>query len=176
MTGRTDPGASPEGRAARNAGSTPAPVEIRPFAEADRPFFQRVVDRLVPAESVAPRDPTAFADWFRRMAAGEREHPPGAEAFVAADADGQPLGVLTIRPEREYFTGYERAYVEVLVVAAEAEGRGVGQALLRHAETWARRRSYPEISLDVFAGNDRAHAFYGRFGFRPDHVRMVRRL
>ena len=130
----------------------------------------------MPAESVAPRDPARFADFFRRLGAGKIEQPPSVETFVAVGGGGERLGVLVIHSDREFFTGYDRAYVEVLVVAPEAEGRGAGRALMRHAESWARARNYPEISLDVFAGNARAQAFYDRLGFRPDHTRMVKRL
>ncbi len=176
MTTTDDPRPATETRTQPPPGPNPATITIRPFADADRPFFRRIVERLVPAASVAPRDPARFADWFRRLGAGELEQPPDADTFVAVGAAGEPLGILMIHPEREYFTAYDRAYVQVLVVAPEAEGRGAGQALMRHAETWARARAYPEISLDVFAGNDRAQAFYERLGFRPDHTRLVKRL
>ena len=151
-------------------------ITVRPFTEADRPFFRAIVGRLHPGETVAPRDPTAMADFFRRVGAGEVEQPPGAETFVAVDGAGDPLGVIVLHPSADYFTGHGRAYVEILVVAEAAEGKGAGRALMRHAEDWARERGFVEVSLDVFAGNARARAFYERAGYRPDHVRMVKRL
>ena len=151
-------------------------VSIRAFAAADRPFFQRIVDRLNPGPTSSPRDPAAMADYFRRLGAGEIEARAGAETFVAIDAAGAPVGLIALRPSEDYFTGHGRAYVETLVVAPEAEGRGVGAALMRHAETWARARGFAEVSLDVFAGNDRARAFYERLGYRPDHLRLAKRL
>lgn len=149
---------------------------IRPFAEEDRPFFAAIVGRLQPAVTAAPRDPAAMADYFRRLAGGEVEQPTGTEAFVATDPDGAPLGVIILHPITEFFTGHGRAYVGALVVAVEAEGRGVGASLLRHAEAWARDRGLIEVSLDVFVGNDRVRAFYERAGYAADHVRMVKRL
>ncbi len=151
-------------------------INIRAFAAADRPFFQRIVDRLNPGPTASPRDPAAMANYFRRLGAGEIEEPAGAEAFVAVDAAGAPLGLIALRPSEDYFTGHGRAYVETLVVAAEAEGRGVGAALMDHAEAWARARGFAEVSLDVFAGNTRARAFYERLGYRPDHVRLAKAL
>ena len=151
-------------------------IAVRPFAEADRPFFQRIVDRLNPGPTASPRDPAAMADYFRRLAAGEIEEPAGAETFVAVDAAGMPLGLIALRPSEDYFTGHGRAYVETLVVTPEAEGRGVGVALMRHAEAWARARRFAEVALDVFAGNDRARAFYQCLGYRPDHIRLAKPL
>ena len=102
--------------------------------------------------------------------------PPGAETFVAVDAEGAPLGMIVLQPSTDHFTGHGRAYVEALVVAAEAEGKGAGRAMMAHAETWARERGLREVCLDVFAGNDRARAFYERAGYRADHTRLVKRL
>lgn len=153
-----------------------APVTIRPFAEEDRPFYRRVVDRLHPGESVSPRAPAAMTDYLRRLAAGEAELPAGTETFVAVDAAGAPLGLIALYPDGDYFTGHGRAHVETLVVAPEAEGAGVGSALMRHAETWARERGMREVVLDVFAGNDRARAFYERAGYRADHIRLAKPL
>ena len=165
-----------EGTGSRLSEGVSTALRVRPFTEEDRPFFRGIVDRLVPQAAAAPRDPAAFADWFRRLGAGELEQPPGAEAFVAVGPTDEPLGALMIHPDRDHFTGHGRAYVEVLVVAAEAEGRGAGQALMRHAEAWAHARGFREVDLDVFAGNDRARAFYERLGYRTDHCRMVKPL
>ncbi len=151
-------------------------ILIRPFTEADRAFFQQIVTRLQPEESMARRDPDAFAGWFRRLAAGELDQPAGTETFIATDQDDHPLGLLMIQPAKEYFTGAERAYVEALVVAREAEGRGIGRVLMDHAETWARTHGYAEVALDVFATNARAIAFYERASYHHDHIRMVKRL
>jgi GNAT superfamily N-acetyltransferase len=61
-------------------------------------------------------------------------------------------------------------------VAQDVEGKGVGRALLDYVERWARDHGYREVVLDVFAGNQRAIAFYERQGYRPDHIRMAKPL
>jgi GNAT superfamily N-acetyltransferase len=98
------------------------------------------------------------------------------ESSAAIDAAGIPLGIVSLYPSDDYFTGHARAYVETLVVAAEAEGPDAGAALLHHAESWAPERGLTEIALDVFAGNARARAFYDRAGYAPDHIRLVKLL
>lgn len=112
-----------------------------------------------------------FADLERGRLLSE----PGAEAFVAA-IDGEPCGLASVHPDVDYFTGHPRAYVDILVVAEDAEGRGVGRALMGHVEAWARAHRCREVVLDVFASNHGAIAFYERCGYRPDHVRMAKPL
>ena len=159
-----------------DSSSMPGAIRVRPFDTADRPFYRAIVGRLQDADATPTRDPAVMADYFRRRANGEVEDPPGTETFVAIGPDDAPLGILTLTPSTDYFTGHGRAYVEILVVSAEAEGTGAGRTLMAHAETWARSRGLTEIALDVFAGNARARAFYERLGFRPDHLRLVRAL
>lgn len=47
---------------------------------------------------------------------------------------------------------------------------------MAEAEAWARSRGYRLLSLDVFAGNQRAVDFYKRRGFEPETIRMVKPL
>lgn len=148
---------------------------IRPFRPDDAPFRQRVAPRLHPGTTASPRDPAAFADFFARFGRGESGD-DGGQAFVAVDEADRPLGMIVLQGDKDYFTGHRRAYVNILVVDEAAEGRGVGQALMRFAEAWGRERGCREVCLDVFAGNERAVAFYGRNGYRVDHQRMTKPL
>src|SRR4029453_9666013 len=57
--------------------------------------------------------------------------------FVAEDAaSGRPLGFAHIKTFTHYFTAEPHGHVSDLVVAAGAEGRGVGSALMAAAEDW----------------------------------------
>jgi ribosomal protein S18 acetylase RimI-like enzyme len=58
--------------------------------------------------------------------------------------------------------------VAILAVAGEAEGRGVGRALLRAAEDWGRANGLTRLTLAVFTDNRRAKDFYERQGWRPE--------
>ena len=51
-------------------------------------------------------------------------------------------------------------------VAPEHRGSSVAEDLVDHVVHWARMSNYPSIELWVTRGNDRAHAFYNRCGFR----------
>ena len=58
------------------------------------------------------------------------------------------------------------ASIHQLAVDPGYQGFGIGRALLRLAETWARRRGYLELALDTPEGADHLLAFYGHHGFR----------
>jgi GNAT superfamily N-acetyltransferase len=133
-----------------------------------------VAERLYPGPTVSPRDPDVLRQFFDDLA--ERVlNDRATTAFVGTIA-GEPAGVIAVHPDADYFTGHPRAYVDILVVSPEAEGQGIGRALLQHVEGWARTRGFLEVVLDVFAGNEGATAFYTRCGYRPDHVRMAKPL
>jgi ribosomal protein S18 acetylase RimI-like enzyme len=150
-------------------------VAIRPFTDEDRPFLARVAPRMHPGRTASPRDTTSLNRFFSDL--GDRTFltKPGAQAFVAT-IDGQSCGVVSFYPDKDYFTDHARAYVDNLAVAQDVEGKGVGRALLDYVERWAREHGYREVVLDVFAGNQRAIAFYERQGYRPDHIRMAKPL
>src|SRR5215207_10128592 len=150
-------------------------ITVRPFDAEDQPFLNRVAPRIHPGQTVSPRDPAALDRFFSDMQRGKLLTEPGAEAFVAT-IDGEPCGLVSLLPDKDYFTGHPRAYVDILLVAREAGGSGVGRALMDHVEGWARDRAFREVVLDVFADSQGAIAFYERLGYRPDHVRMAKPL
>jgi GNAT superfamily N-acetyltransferase len=77
-------------------------------------------------------------------------------------------------------TLFEPAWVEVegLVVAAASRGRGLGAALLREVEAWARELGVAEVRLGCRVTRPDAHGFYERIGYRISKTqhRFVRAL
>ncbi len=147
-------------------------ILIRPATDDDEDAIRAMMRRLHPDDPVE-RDPIALAAYFDRP---RPDRGLDARTVVAVGPDDVPVGYLVVHPEDEHFTGERRGYVDHLAVAEGAEGRGVGQMLLRWAESWARDQGYRVLALDVFAANDRARRLYARAGFRDDFVRMVRRV
>jgi len=150
-------------------------IDVRPFSAEDQAFLARIAPRVHPGRTVSPRDPEALDRFFAELQRGKLLTEPGAEAFVAT-IDGEPCGLISVHPDTDYFTGHPRAYVDILVVARDAEGKGVGRVLMDHIERWARDKAFREVVLDVFAGNTGAIGFYERQGYRPDHIRMAKPL
>ena len=56
-------------------------------------------------------------------------------------------------------------YLQRLAVAPEAEGRGIGSALVADTLRWLHRRGAREALVNTESGNARALALYERFGF-----------
>jgi GNAT superfamily N-acetyltransferase len=81
---------------------------------------------------------------------------------------GRLLPVSPLRP------GAVRAVLESMRVAAERRREGVGEALVTTFVQWARERGANELSVQAYAQNDSALAFYRAQGFRPFEVKLVR--
>jgi ribosomal protein S18 acetylase RimI-like enzyme len=90
------------------------------------------------------------------------------ELLVAVEGDAL-LGLIHLQlydtPRSPVFALRRRAHVEDLVVDRAARRRGVGTALLRAGEDWARRNHAEQLVLTVWRGNEAAEAFYARFGY-----------
>lgn len=100
---------------------------------------------------------------------------PGCSLLVAED-DRERLGFAFVEPHVDYFTHVEHAHLGMIAVAEAAQGTGAAAALLEAAERWARERGYATLTLNVFAGNARARAFYEKSGFSVETVRYTKRL
>lgn len=101
---------------------------------------------------------------------------PDWAVLVAEDDGGKPQGFIHAHTARDYFTEEVYGHVSDLVVAAEAEGRGVGRALMDAAEGWSRALGHRLLALNVFDENRRARSLYERLGYRPDTTRMIKVL
>ena len=100
----------------------------------------------------------------------------GAIVLAAEDGAGRGLGFVHVHTAADFFTGETHGHVSDLVVAAGAEGRGVGRALMAAAEGWARERGYRLLTLNVFGDNHRALELYTRLGYQPDTTKLVKVL
>lgn len=151
---------------------------VRPAAdEADLEFVREMNGRLtdvIAAPAHSRRDVVAFQDRFT-ASAWQADTGEGA-IFIAVDGESRRLGYVNVREGTDEIANETCGYVALLAVVAEAEGKGVGQALIREAERWAEEKGFSRIALDVFASNDRAQVFYEKAGFRPETLRLVKRL
>lgn len=96
---------------------------------------------------------------------------PDSALFLAVDAD-QVLGSLTLAFYR-IPTGL-KAWIEDVVVDADARGRGVGEALNFAAIDEARRRGAKNVSLTSRASREAANRLYQRLGFVPYETNVYR--
>ncbi len=83
----------------------------------------------------------------------------GAALYVATDDADQPVGYALV----ELVDGH--AHLEQLSVVPEHGRQGIGQALLRAVEDWARARGDEEVTLTTFRDVAFNAPFYAKHGF-----------
>ena len=151
-------------------------VSIRLATPSDRAFVLSLAERLADFDRPAWRTAQEIAEGDRRALAQQFDDPSADAALFVAELDGSPAGALLMWTVEDYFTGEHHAHVSVIAVAKEAEGRGVGTALMAQAEQWARARGSSRITLSVFETNRRAQALYERSGYQLEMRRYLKPL
>ncbi|MDW5500842.1 acetyltransferase [Pseudomonas lundensis] len=99
----------------------------------------RATHHFLTEENIAQLYPLVLNDYL-----------PKVNVWVAEDHPGHPCG----------FIGLSGNKVEMLFIDAEQRGKGVGKALLAHAESL-----HDELQLDVNEQNPQASDFYRHYGF-----------
>jgi GNAT superfamily N-acetyltransferase len=152
-------------------------IRIRAATAGDRDFMFGQAQRQAAVAELpwhAERDVLAFQQRFMNTAFAR----PDSEAacFIAEDEASLRLGYVHVEASTDFVTLEPCAYVTLLAVTAEAEGRGVAARLMQAAEDWARAQGFRLIYIDVFANNRRARAFYARQGYQDDSLRLTKPL
>jgi len=142
-------------------------VVIRPATTADLAPDAGLVEafaRLIPQLSSSSPGPT-----YEELAAivGCAE-----SVLLLAELDGAIVGSLTLACYR-IPTGL-KAWIEDVVVDADARGHGVGEALNQAALDEARRRGAKHVSLTSRASREAANRLYQRIGFEPYETNLYR--
>ncbi len=152
-------------------------IHIRPAHAGDDEFILSLVERFVDFELPRWRKRSDCASGIRRDLKRALDELPASEnLFVAEGESGERLGFLRVQKTRDFFSGRANCHISDLVVARGCEGRGVGRALLAHAQAWAKQQRCTLITLAVFPGNTRARELYGRAGFAEDLLRLAKQV
>jgi len=150
-------------------------VSFRRAALDDEAVLTVLAERLTAFPLPAWRRPEdiSTAD-AREMMAAVRENDSDNAVWIA-ERGGRVAGCLHVLALTDFF-GLRHAHISVIATTAEAEGTGIGAALLDFAEAWARERQLPLMTLNVFATNARALRFYERGGWVPEMLKYVKPL
>ncbi|MBL8286937.1 MAG: GNAT family N-acetyltransferase [Rubrivivax sp.] len=98
----------------------------------------------------------------------EQQQPGKGDLQLVAELGGQVVGCAGLHPVSAQVRR-RHAMVLGIGVARQAQGRGVGKALMAAMCDWADRwGAVLRIELTVFADNERAIALYKGFGFRVE--------
>ena len=118
-----------------------------------------------PKAELIEGDRRALEQWF--------DIPKADEAMYIAELDGRAAGCAYLVTLVDYFNERPHAHLSVLAVTAEAEGKGVGTALIDKSVAWARDRGSDRLTLSALVTNRRARALYERKGFGGEYIRYV---
>ena len=151
-------------------------VRVRAARGTDRAFVLDTAARLAAfgppswrtAEELVEGEARTLRDFF--------ESPDDGSRLLIAEAGERRLGFVLLEELRDYFTLERHGHVGILAVTEDAEGTGVGGALMRAAESWARDRGFRTLTLNVFGGNRHARDVYEHLGFVQDTVKYVKIL
>lgn len=151
-------------------------MNIRTATIHDRAAVLALVPRLA-ATGVPPgRDARRIEASDTESIARALTQPAAGEALLVAEDTGELLGLVHVKTVVDYFSQQSIAHVADVVVAAPAEGRGIGKALMRAAEDWARGQGYPMVQLHVLVDNARARSMYERLGYGAEWLKYIKRL
>jgi len=128
-------------------------VEIRRAGVADLPAVTALVrEAYAPYVPRIGREPAPMtADYAALLEA--------AEVWVATDGDRGVIGVLLLH------TQTDSLFLENVAVAPAAQGRGVGRALIEHAEQRARELGLPDVTLYTNARMTENLRLYAALGY-----------
>ncbi|NER47367.1 MAG: GNAT family N-acetyltransferase [Symploca sp. SIO1A3] len=88
----------------------------------------------------------------------------------------QPIACLWLGNAVDQIQCHRHAHVFLLYVMPEYRRQGIGSALMRYAEDWARARGDRKIGLQVFQRNQAALLLYERLGYQTQSLWMVKPL
>jgi ribosomal protein S18 acetylase RimI-like enzyme len=140
-----------------------APIEIHPASHVDDALLDAVA-RLVSQLSASTPPP---GPWELQQIIAS----PTTELIVARDGD-VVVGMLTLAVFR-IPTGV-RAWIEDVVVDAEARGRGIGEALTREALRVATDLGARTVELTSRPSREAANRLYQRLGFERRDTNVYR--
>ena len=145
-------------------------VTFRPARREDLPAIVAMLaddplgrQREAPGEPLDPAYGAAFDAMVRQ----------GGNELIVAEASGSVVGCLQllILPGISH-RGMSRGQIEGVRVAAGYRGRGLGEALIRHAVGLSRAAGCGMVQLTSSLSRADARRFYERLGFTYTHAGM----
>lgn len=139
-------------------------VDVR-LAQLDDAYDVETLFEILDAYARGPGGQSApLSDLAREnLGPGLRDHP---NAFVLfGELSGRVVGAAVCVWSYSTFAGKPSVNLHDFSVLPEAQGRGVGTALLAELERRARERGCAKLTLEVHASNESAKRLYARFGF-----------
>ena len=143
-------------------------LNIRKMDKTDEDFIIGLSTRFTDFDFMAWRDSNKMKDAQLKMAKESIEIDnlsPDTDIYVVEDEKKILLGFLHMTMHTDYFTGESQGYISSIAVSKDGEGKGIAKLLMNKAEEWTVSKGYKQMTLNVFAGNERAVNFYKNLNF-----------
>lgn len=138
---------------------------IREATEADAPAIARLMSEL--------GYPTSESDMRERLAIIQAD--ANYHTFVA-DVAATVVGVSGVGLAPYYERNGTYARLLALAVSEAHRRNGLGRALVKAAEAWARARGARAMLVNTGHHRESAHRFYGAIGYASTGLRFVQEL
>ena len=102
--------------------------------------------------------------------------PTDSPVVSSSPSLSQPVACLWLGNTVDQVKGDRHAHIFLLYVMPEHRRKGIGSALMRHAEDWARARGDRQIGLQVFQSNQPALSLYHQLGYETQSFWMLKPL
>jgi L-amino acid N-acyltransferase YncA len=158
---RAKPGSAGDGRGQVERGNQVQPL-IRQLVEWDWPAVKAIYEQgIAGGNATFETEAPSWDDWDRTHLEGHR---------LVALQDGEVVGWAALAPVSERCV-YEGVAENSVYVADEAQGRGVGRALLEELIARSERDGIWTIQTGIFPENEASIELHKRCGFRVVGVR-----
>ncbi len=150
---------------------------IRPATESDVPALLGLLSEISQLHHAGRPDLFRAGQKYDAPALARVLADPGYVVLVAAEADtgalyGHAICIVRHTKGDRTHAPLSTFYLDDLCVASTARGHGVGRQLIEAVRCEAVRRGCYNVTLAVWAFNERAERFYASCGFRPQYVEM----
>jgi ribosomal protein S18 acetylase RimI-like enzyme len=127
---------------------------------------------IMPDSTLARLEPVSKAEMWRKLIGAAPTDDPSRRWVV--EVDGDVVGYAITIPGSDEFLPPPAGSGEIdsLYLRPDAQGRGLGRALLEHSVMDLRERGFEPLVLWAFEANDHARRFYERLGWRFDGSRQ----
>ena len=166
-------------------------MTIRPFHPKDRAAIDELAIKLhayfAQVDDMAESLPFASlrdAHGYMQRMVDDSDDMDGA--IYVAEENGQVVGfiqgvIIDHQPGQDavfdaVHTPRKDGWIGLLYVEPEQRGSGIGRALLDEMKRYFQSKNCDTLRLKVLSGNQRAIAFYEKYGFTAREVEMITKL
>lgn len=114
--------------------------------------------------------------WWVSVDGGNGEQGTGNREELTSSHAPLKVACLWVGNAVDQVKGDRHTYIFLLYVKPEHRRRGIGKALMRYLENWARAKGDRQIGLQVFQSNTLALDLYHKLGYQIQSHWMIKTL